>query len=391
MTEKDIKKAIDTIQVREYTKDKMLDNILDSRRKPSRVVSWRTAVPALAVFMVVVTCLVGFTALDTAGKLPVSLVGIADTAKSFFKGDDSNISEIVPTTGEKLTTAGSAEDNSTKPHETKSPDEIASMWNSEGDGDTIAMHFVLNSMRYEKLSAEADVNINDIGNRIGTITTGSDSDVLLNGCNVYQYLPVSGQYLVVLEQKGEYSLYSFVDFEDIPGKEDKDMSVYFDVYGIKSASDITSITLERDGRDPAEVVNPEYIEVIYDACAKLKSDADGYANAVSKYSESITTAADITVPGTTADNVDVIDETATSAEPDKPEDADTVDETVTDVTEETTKASDAKNKALADAITVKINAVNGLTYECVFYPNISYIAQYPVGYELAGFMNTLLL
>ena len=364
MKRSDIVRAFDQVQPTQEQTDRMLENILNSGKK-SRF-EWRSFVPAIAAALVVITVLAGFKALDTAGKLPVSLEGFVDTAKSFFKGEDKNSSTLITQTD-----PADDKNSPTKSSTKAETDGAEAVQTTAAEPEKTENKFTLNFVTYKEVTEElakdlpvdGTVKKEDVGALISTVAEGSTP---FGGFDVYEYLPVKGRFFTVLENKdGSYKLFMF----DKAVKDD--IKLYFDVFGITSAEDIASVTVS-EGDKTVEV---EDIQKVFDELSKAESDKLAYENAVKS----------LVKPAPAAEQ----ETTAVSPQEEK----------IFDESEDATEAvtvpvPDNADPNLAETVfrtlTLKIKTVSGLVYETEFYPQIDYISTCKISNDFSEFLKTVL-
>ncbi|GEM_PF-5431583 len=365
MKRNDIVRAFDEVKPTKEQADRMYENILNSKKKTSRF-EWRNFVPAMAAALVVITVLAGFKALNTADKLPVSLVGFADTAKSFFKGENGKHSALVTsvdsTTNKSNTkTSGTAESDTT----------AAAAPTTEAQTVKAAKTFKVNDVTYKEVTEElakdlpvdGAVNEEDVGALIFTVP---EEDKTCGGSNIYEYAPVKGRFFTVLEDKdGSYKLFMFEKTEA------DDVKTYFDIFGITSAEDIARVTVS-EGEKTVEVQD---IEAVFNELSKAESDIAEYEKTAKAYLKA--------VPAVEPKTTEARAEEETTEEAAQ----------VTEAAESVDAADDAGanvTETVLKIIKLKIQTVSGLTYETEFYPQIDYISTCKISDDFSELLKTVL-
>lgn len=195
-----------------------------------------------------------------------------------------------------------------------------------------------------------------VGEKLGTVAEGGDPN--LQGCHVYQYLPVKGEAYLVLEQDGKKELYAFREFLSTREFKDEDAAEYLRVYGITQASDISSLEMDSmDGQGAFKTVKErEIISEFYNRFSVLKNASDEYYK---------TLAGTDAISSTPPDNV-----------------GSTVEHYVGPYVGET-------GDSLEDTTRITIRFVNGCSMETVYYPNIRFLGYYQLDEETDAFFRSL--
>ena len=195
-----------------------------------------------------------------------------------------------------------------------------------------------------------------VGEKLGTVAEGGDPK--LQGCPVYQYLPVKGEAYLVLERDGKKELYTFREFLSTREFQDEDAAEYLHVYGITQASDISSLEMDSmDGQGAFKTTKePEIINEFYNRFSVLKNASDEYYK---------TLAGSDFVPSTPPDQV-----------------SSTVEHYVGPYVGET-------GDSLEDAARITIRFTNGCSMEAVYYPNICFLGYYQLDEETDAFFRSL--
>ncbi|MCR4615599.1 MAG: hypothetical protein K5756_05570 [Clostridiales bacterium] len=362
MKRSDIVRAFDKVKPTEEQTDRMLENILNSQKKSH--FRWHSFVPAIAAALVVITAIAGFKALDTAGKLPVSLEGFVDTAKSFFTGEDKNSSALTTTAD----SAGKQKAVKSEPEaetESTNPAQVV-----DTEIEKVEKTFTLNSVTYKEVTEElakdlpVDITVKteDVGKLIAIV---EEENEFFGGEEIRKYLPIKGSFFLVLEDRdGNCRLFMFDNTTE------NDIKTYFDIFGITSAEDIAEVTIS-EGEKTAVI---EDIQKVFEELSKAEGDKDEYEKAVKALIKPVPAAEpDVTEAPkeeeTTAESATVTEETETSA-PETP--AVDVEETV------------------FRTVTIKIKTVSGLVYETAFYPQIDYVSTCKISNDFSEFLKTVL-
>ena len=198
------------------------------------------------------------------------------------------------------------------------------------------------------------------GSLLGTIDKSPDKSLL--ECNIYSYMPLNSDAVIIVDKNNSLELFRFVSFESYMDNSDEDAAMYLDVYNIKSHDDIhkieifryptaTSIELTRT------VTDKELIKEFYEGFAALKNSSDRYFDAISNYS----TPKPMRTP------------------------------TLTDSGYITHPYEGAASKALGNTRAIKIYFTNGLNYETQFYPNIGFMSRFELTEEYCAFVKELCL
>lgn len=215
-------------------------------------------------------------------------------------------------------------------------------------------YFVFQGKVY--VGEQKSVSEQAVGEKLGTVAEGSAPN--LQGCPVYQYLPVKGEAYLVLEQGGRRELYAFREFLSTREFEDEEAAEYLRVYGITQASDISSLEMDSmDGQGTFKTVKErEIISEFYSRFSTLENASDEYYK---------TLAGSDSVPSTSPDQV-----------------GSTVVHYVGPYVGET-------GDSLEDATRITIRFTNGCSMEAVYYPNICFLGYYQLDEETDAFFRSL--
>ena len=225
---------------------------------------------------------------------------------------------------------------------------------SQAELAMVTDYFVFQGKVYDR--EQKPVSKQAVGEKLGTVAEGGDPN--LQGCPVYQYLPVKGEAYLVLEQDGKKELYAFREFLSTREFKDEDAAEYLHVYGIMQASDISSLEMDSmDGQGAFKTTKePEIINEFYNRFSALKNASDEYYK---------TLAGTDSIPSIPPDQV-----------------SSTVEHFVSPYVEET-------GNSLEDATRITIRFVNGCSMETVYYPNIRFLGYYQLDTETDAFFRSL--
>lgn len=215
-------------------------------------------------------------------------------------------------------------------------------------------YFVFQGKVY--VGEQKSVSEQAVGEKLGTVAEGGAPN--LQGCPVYQYLPVKGEAYLVLEQGGRRELYAFREFLSAREFEDEDAAEYLRVYGITQASDISSLEIDSmDGQGAFKTVKErEIISEFYSRFSILKNASDEYYKTLAGFDS---------VPSTPPDQV-----------------GSTVEHYVGPYVGET-------GDSLEGAARITIRFTNGCSMEAVYYPNICFLGYYQLDEETDAFFRSL--
>ncbi|HHW47306.1 MAG TPA: hypothetical protein GXX14_01650, partial [Clostridiaceae bacterium] len=223
MKQEDLKRLFDHIEPDDESRQRMLKNIFnyDYRKQKERIsfvkrFSYKVAAPVLILALVVTGSIVAYK-LTTKDALGGNLTGRGqESAEERITDGDMAGTDLLGRSPE---------------------DSVAIIKNQFQIGDR---HYILLSEDMKKEYAfPASISEGDIGEKIATITTTVDSDLL--GCEVYEYLPAGCEAVVAVKIDNEYKLFKFFSFESYINNEDEDAATYLKLYGINSAEDISKI------------------------------------------------------------------------------------------------------------------------------------------------------
>ena len=123
----------------------------------------------------------------------------------------------------------------------------------------------------------------DIGEKITTITTSVDADLI--GSEVYEYLPAGGKAIVAVKKDSEYKLFKFFQFESYINNKDEDVITYLELFGINSAEDIKQVqfighseTAKIEGQLDirSEITDIDQIRAFYQYYSVIKDSSEEY-------------------------------------------------------------------------------------------------------------------
>ncbi|HAX74163.1 MAG TPA: hypothetical protein DCY20_11620 [Firmicutes bacterium] len=210
---------------------------------------------------------------------------------------------------------------------------------------------------------------------IGELLTIIESDGKLSGCEVYAYLPVQSQALVVVKNELGYDLYQFMTFERYENNQDEDAIAYLTVYGINQASDISFIEIGNN-----TITDQHQIEIFYQHYSALKNSSDAYFEALFGSNQSND------LPRTVAQ----IETTTTSPDTAVSSDGTLIEPTESsDASQGETSAYEGSATGLEHAVPIRIHTKSGLIYETVYYPELGFISRFAVGEEFTEFLRQL--
>ena len=171
-----------------------------------------------------------------------------------------------------------------------SPKDPDSDFIPEQKDPTLSIELIINGNRnyrqidkeyYKQLGINSTINSNDFGKKIGTVSKiDSYQNVISTPCStesniinaeVYYYSPIGCEALIIVKNEKNCSIFAFQNFTD----NEHNMSELYDIYGIKSSSDIKSIEYVSTGKTNNEILsigavtNAEDINTFYEITNSL--------------------------------------------------------------------------------------------------------------------------
>jgi len=254
----DLKASFDQIKPSEYTKKRMLDNILNhSDRKKGIFMSlfkFKKAIPALALVVVIVGGLLTYDMLQKNNNY--------DSLPEYSVSDS----------------AGSGGEDLAAP--------LLNQFQID------KLYVLLSDDLREEYGFPVTVNESDIGEKITDIATSPDKSLI--GSEVYRYIPAGGEAVVAVKKDNEYQLFRFFVFESYNNNQDEDSVRYLELYGIDSADDIAKIQFighseqsKLEGRIDilGEITDRDEIAQFYNYYSALKNSSDKYFDKLFNYRE----------------------------------------------------------------------------------------------------------
>lgn len=397
MRREELKASFDNIKPDEYATKRMLDNILSHTGKEKKMAKYnfRKVVPALTMAVVIAGSLLFYR------MLPMT--------------NEDNLS---PPQTELVSDSAAREDMA------------APLLNQFQMGDR--HYFIMSDDMKTEYGLPAEINENDIGEKIAKITKGADQSLI--GCEVYFYKPAGSEAVVAVKKDDSYQLFQFLSFESYNNNQDEDTIEYLKLYGINKAEDIAKIQFivhseqsKLEGRLDirSEITDLGEIARFYDYYSVLKNSSDKYFERLYNHRpgnvpgidvEIDIQAPDVAPPDTTAPEAapDAIDpvkyvprtlpETQAQIAEDMPlvrEEYSSADTPVSsnegmidmgDTVSNTGAGSVAPSRgsgtdALAGPVTIRIYNQNGVYFDTYYYRNIGFISRFEISQEFADFLQ----
>lgn len=396
MKPEEIRNSIDAIVPDEAQKDRMLQNITERSAKTSKPPMWRTLSAVAAVLAVLIAVGAGIRYFGT-GRDATVLPGISTPTAN--AGD----------AGGQPAADDGREDFAAAPY----------------------VQFQMKGRRYIPMTKDtADAfglslspAASDIGENLGKIADGDSS---LIGSTVYRYLPAGSEAVVAVKTGKTHALYRFISFIKYEQNKDEDAAAYLELFGIRSAADISKIQLVRYTEDaklqsksqPGTTLSEKDIQRFYAFYSILKDSSAAYFEKLYHYRREITgetsgaapdasarePALDTQAPDYTPQDVvpPVQPDLGThddAADPDAPiaYDLPTAAGGGTTAAGGATEPSPAQSGAagfgaglLSDSVGIRIYNQTGLYLETIYYPHMGFISRYEISDAFAEFLGGLL-
>lgn len=321
MRKDEIKNAFENIQPDELAKQKMLGNIINHSQLKKQPIFMRKLLLITSMLIII-----------AGGFLLFKLL---------YNNDSSQLALD--------TNHGNTEDH------------IAHITNQFQIGDK---HYsMLHDSEKDNFTLPNDIHEKDIGNKITTISTSVDSNLV--GKDVYQYLPAGSEAVVAVKINDQYKLFAFLNYDSYLNNQDEDVRTYLELYGIHSADDVAKIEFLaylEDGKLAVqnEITSRGSISEFYQYYSVLENASNEYFetlfepsdNEVVEKEESITS-----------------DEGGGQSSP--------------------AYNGSAGNK-LSNSVLIRIYNQNGVFMETIYYPNIQFISRHKVNDEFAFILKELI-
>ena len=257
MRSENIKNIFDNIKPDMSSKERMLENILDSSTKRRNFTvlpfNFRKAILALTLM-----------AIFTVGMFIYH-------SKHAFLDSGLNGSDSPKIEQDNLTGTDSF---------SGSEDMAAPILNQFQLGNR---HYIHISNYAEEFGFPATIDSRDIGPKLAVIEKSPDKNLV--GCEVFSYLPAGCEAVVALKRDNGYELYKFYAFESYIDNQDEDAIEYLKLYGINSPDDIAKILfiaytekskLEGTTDIIGEITERNEIATFYSYYSVLKNSSDKY-------------------------------------------------------------------------------------------------------------------
>jgi len=271
--------------------------------------------------------------------------------------------------------------------------------------------FMIDNMSYIILSEEQKaefglrntINESDIGDMLTTITTSVDADLI--GSEVYTYLPVVGEAVVAVKTENNYKLFRFFTFESYNNNQDEDVSVYLELYGIKSATDIAKVQFfgwsekaKIEGRLDiiSEITDSGKITEFYNYYSVIKNSSDNYFDKLLNYKSSNNESLDNPPEQTEVppDDIEGVADNGSDGIIDKGETGAAeigsdgfIDKGETGAATSAEGFVGSAGDALNNSVTIRIYNQSGIYLDAEYYPNLSFISRHEVNTEFADFLK----
>lgn len=307
-------------------------------------------------------------------------------------------------------------------------------------------YIILREELREEFGLPAQISDGDIGEKIADIDNTPDES--LAGKEVFQYIPADGEAVLAVKREGDYQLFIFFTFESYNKNQDEDASAYLKLYGINGPQDIQKVQfveyteqskIEDRLNIVGELTESKDIEQFYGYYSVLKNASDKYFRSLlgelpggldvtadpaepvpdKDYEQNVTDggpAPDNTqeqgtrdigerepaagddpqdLPAQASDNTDAVIDV-----PGNPDDSVSKGSSSTSAPSGMMDMGDSGSQdkvvassqgsagdALANPIGVRIYNKNGVYYETMYYPNISFLSRYEVSDDFRDFIN----
>lgn len=328
MDKNNFQNSMDKIEMNDDEKKNILNGALDNakRRKKNKI----TTVLMAAACVVVITAM---AIADPAGLFKTNTPQ-PSTLSTKEKTSQKN-------TGDNLASAEGGQIN-----------ELAELHTFLWEGKN---YTAINAAEISELNLNETIEPADIGQKLGTA-------FVYQGKNeFYEYKPAGCFAVVAVKQGDEYRLFRFSGFESYSKNEDENAKDYLELYGIKSAADIASLSVSENGTEWRSVASVSKIETFYNYFSPLTEAGQKYFD---KLAESANEAA---VP---PDYQTVTDENGGQSSPGYDPWA-------------------GRTNPLEKTISIRIYNSSGLFLEFPYYPDFGFISRYEVNESFAGFLEQL--
>lgn len=200
----------------------------------------------------------------------------------------------------------------------------------------------------------------EVGGLLGRVEEGADRT--LDGCPIYEYLPVGCEALVAVQRDGVYQLFRFSGFLSYRDNRDEDMSAYLELYGVTGPESLRRVEFYTypdpfSTKKVGELTDSQALARFYGLFSQLTASSEAYFKALGISHAPAAEGASQEGQAVQSDTVAGQRESGAASSP----------------AYEGTAAS-----ALSDSVKLRLVGTNGLVWETEYYPHIGFISRHKV-------------